>query len=573
MGIEHRGVQAASHLPGISSCPGMWNRQSLATDDEKLNGNNAPTAVISQTHYPVFQRRKKVTLTDITQFEQYGRANYRGALQEYFQKFRPNIQLHFVSIKEDTENVFVSTCQVDEVVGVGRARTKKQAIQLAALDIISKVDLVSDKGSKRHCSRNDLDVRTNEVVSISENEQYKRDNFRGALLEHFQKLGREQNLIFNTKRQLPDRFISTCSIKENLGTGTAGSKKKAIQLAAFDLICKLKLLSCEEVERQRERQKQKEEVGNFGTQISVNKLSSQAIPSIVLSDQYRKNCFTSILEEYVKKLGREVTLSFDTVAKANESFISKCVIDGVEGTGQATNKKEAIQLAAQDLIVKLKVPVYEKTIRFHECKRDSRKRRGIWKSAGLLYILPSAKAQNIVEHFAVKEQTNTGYRCLLSVPLSVLLARGHEKCRPFRCTPDLCQIRTWMMENVPKQIMSEFADTNISGGFPCKFFTKLFEKKLLSLLNSIRSTHSAICGLETHRNSSRSRQRYRIVNMSFTGWGKREEKDKDSMETARRETLEECGIDIEKASWSVKLRRISFGEPLYFFIDMAKEES
>jgi len=571
MGIEHRGVQAASHVPGVSNSPETWNRQSLATDDEKLNGNNAPTAVISSTNYPVFQRRKKVTLTDITQFEQYGRANYRGALQEYFQKFRPNIQLHFESIKDESENVFVSTCKVDEVVGVGRARTKKQAIQLAALDIISKVDLETAKGSKRLCSRN-LDVGTNAVVSISENDQYKRDNFRGALLEHFQKLGRENNLVFNTTRQFPDRFISTCSIKENLGTGIAGSKKKAIQLAAFDLICKLKLLSNEEVERQRERQKKKE-VRNFGTQISVNNLSSQTIPSIVLSDKYRKNCFISILQLYFKKLGRDITPSFDTVAQSNKSFISKCVIDGVEGTGQASNKTEAMQLAAQDLIVKLKVPVYETTKRFHEYKREIRKRRRIWKSAGLLYILPSAKAKNIVEHFAVKEQTNSGYRCLLPVPLSVLLARGHEKCRPFRCLPDLCQIRTWMMENVPKQIMSEFGDNHISGGFPCKFFTKLYEKNLISRLNSIRSTHSAICGLETHRSSSRSRQRYRIVNMSFTGWGKREEKDKDSMETARRETLEECGIDIEKASWSVKLRRISFGEPLYFFIDMAKEES
>lgn len=573
MGIEHRGVKTASHLPGISSCQEASNRQFLPTNEEKLNGINAPTAVISPGQYPVFQRKKKITLTDITQSEQYGRADYRGALQEYCKMFRPYIQLRFKSTKEETENVFVSTCKVDKFVGVGRARTKKQAIQLAALDIFSKIDLAPNNGSERRCPRNDLDTGSNVVVSISENEQYKRDNFRGALLEHFQKHGCEDNVVFNNTQQLHNGFISTCSIKENVGRGIAGSKKKAIQLAAFDLICKLKLLSSEEVERQRERQKKQEEARIFGSQLPVNKLSSQTIPCSILSDQYRKNCFISILQLYLKKLGREVTLSFDTVAKADKSFISKCVIDGVEGTGRAINKKEAMQLAAQDLIVKLKVPIYEKIQKLHGFKRESRKKRRVWKSAGLLYILPSSKAKTIVEHFAVKEQTNSGYRCLLPVPISVLLARGHEKCRPFRCTPDLCQIRRWMLENVPKEIMSEFADNNISGGFPCKFFTRLSEKNLISRLNSIRSTHVAICGLETHRSYSRSRQRYRIVNMSFTGWGKREEKDKDSMETAKRETLEECGIDIEKASWSVKLRRISFGEPLYFFIDMAKEES
>jgi len=207
----------------------------------------------------------------------------------------------------------------------------------------------------------------------------------------------------------------------------------------------------------------------------------------------------------------------------------------------------------------------------HECQGENRKWRRVWKSSGLLYILPSAKAKQISDHFSVKEQTDTGYRCLLPVPLSILLARGHEKCKAFRCTPDLCKIRAWMVENVPKDIMLEYQINKISGGFPCKFFTKLKEKELLAQLNSIKSTHSALCGLETHRNCSRSRLGSRIVNMSFTGWGKREEQDKDSLETARRETLEECGIDIEKVSWSVKLRRISFGEPLYIFIDMDRD--
>jgi len=476
MGIEHHELPAARHLPGSSKC-------AAATEEEKGNKMSVQTVSSTPVKYHLMKQRKKAYLNDITQFDQYCRANFRGALQEYFQKFHPNEVLRFRSMKLGTESEFISNCKAHKITGAGRARTKKQAIQLAALDVIVKMGLVPAEGSTRRCASNALEVVPNTISPMSENDQYKRDNFRGALLEYFQKLGREVSIVFETTPQFPGRFISTCRLDGNVCTGTAGSKKRSIQLAAFDLICKLKLLSIEEIERQRERQKNQHEVRSLVT----------------------------------------------------------------------------------------KKPFYNQAPQTIESMGENRKWRRVWKSSGLLYILPSAKAKQISDHFSVKEQTDTGYRCLLPVPLSILLARGHERCKPFRCTPDLCKIRAWMVENVPKDIMLEYQINKISGGFPCKFFTKLKEKELLAQLNAVKSTHSALCGLETHRNCSRSRLGSRIVNMSFTGWGKREEQDKDSLETARRETLEECGIDIEKVSWSVKLRRISFGEPLYIFIDMDRD--
>jgi len=564
MGIEHHELPAARHLPGSSKC-------AAATEEEKGNKMSVQTVSSTPVKYHLMKQRKKAYLNDITQFDQYCRANFRGALQEYFQKFHPNEVLRFRSMKLGTESEFISNCKAHKITGAGRARTKKQAIQLAALDVIVKMGLVPAEGSTRRCASNALEVVPNTISPMSENDQYKRDNFRGALLEYFQKLGREVSIVFETTPQFPGRFISTCRLDGNVCTGTAGSKKRSIQLAAFDLICKLKLLSIEEIERQRERQKNQHEVRSLVTKKPFNNQASQTIESILLSEQCNNTDYLRVLELYFQKLGREVTIKIDTIAKTNKSFISTCSIDGVEGTGIAKGKKEAIQLAAIDLIVKLKVPHYEKIRRLYECQGENRKWRRVWKSSGLLYILPSAKAKQISDHFSVKEQTDTGYRCLLPVPLSILLARGHERCKPFRCTPDLCKIRAWMVENVPKDIMLEYQINKISGGFPCKFFTKLKEKELLAQLNAVKSTHSALCGLETHRNCSRSRLGSRIVNMSFTGWGKREEQDKDSLETARRETLEECGIDIEKVSWSVKLRRISFGEPLYIFIDMDRD--
>jgi len=554
-------VPVASYLPGTSSCLGSCAMQKAVNEEAKGDG------ISVQTDSKITQ---KATLSDITQSEQYCRANYHGALQEYFRKFHPNAQLRCENTRDSTGKEFKSTCKVNEVLGVGRARTKKQAIQLAALDVIFKLGLAPPvEKSARRFPRNEMDWGTVAIAPISKNDQYKRDNFRGALLEYLRKLGREVNVVFETAPQSTGQFVSTCSFDGNVGTGRARTKKRAIQLAAFDLICKLKLLPSHEVERQRERQKKQNRTWNFGTQISPNMLNCQRTPLIVPTEQCRNTDLLKVLELHFKKLGREVALVFNTTAKTNKSFISTCVIDGVRGTGRAGGKRQAIQLAALDLIVKLKVPLQENVKRMQVCKRESRKRRKVWRSAGLLYILPSAKAKHLAKNFGVKKQTKTGYRCLLPVPLSILLAGGHERCKPFRCNPELCEIRSWMIENIRKEILAEFQFNTIAGGFPCRFFTKLSQKKLLAQLNAVRLTHSAMCGLETHRNSSRSRGS-RIVNMSFTGWGKREERDKDSMETARRETLEECGIDIEKVSWSVKLRRISFGEPLYIFIDMDK---
>jgi len=546
-------VPPASSLPGTS--------ETAVYEEVKGDGICVQQAAIT----------RKTIFTD-NQSGQYCKADHCGALQQYLQKFRSSAQLHFENKREDRG--FMSTCRVDDVLGVGRAQTKKQAIQLAALDVISKMGLVPPAGwkSARRFPRNDMDLVKNATVPMCRNDQYKRNNFRGALLEHFQKLGREVNIAFETTPELQGRFISKCSYNGIVCTGRAGSKKRAIQLAAFDLICKLKLLPRDEIERQRERQRKQKNIRKFGTQLSQNMIHSEQTALIVPSEQCRGNDLLKVLELHFKKIGRKVVLSFKTIAKTNKNFYSTCVIDGVKGTGRGCTQKQAIQHAALDLIVKLKVPLQETVKRMHQCKRESRKRRRVWRSAGLLYILNSTKAKEIAKNFGVKQQTKTGYRCLLPVPLSNLLDGGHERCRPFKCVPNLCQIRTWMIENISKNIMGEFQTNKISAGFPGLFFTRLSEKKLLAKLSKVRETHSAICGLETHRNSSRSRGS-RIVNMSFTGWGKREEQDKDAMDTARRETLEECGIDIDKVSWDVKLQRISFGEPLYIFIDMNRATS
>jgi len=550
----------------------------LTTKKRRLVGGTCvPTAATTSIQDSAIKPRKKTTPENITSYEQYCRANFRGALQEYIQKCCPNFKLRFEIAKEGKENIYVATCKVGDALGIGRARSKKHATQLAAKDVIIKLGLISDEESQRlRAEQDDSEFGTKEALPIYENEQYNRENYRGALQEWFQKIGKEVTLIFDTNPQLPKSFVSTCCVGGTVGTGEAGSKKKAIQLAAFDLICKLGLLPKEEIERQRERQKKPKEIRSFATQLSPNILATKEIPPIMESEQYRKNNFRGVLQEYCQKVGgADALLNFDTFAKSQKFFVSTCVINGVEGVGEASNKKVAIQLAALDLIVKLGLLSHEEVEKQREWKRESIKKGKGWKSAGILYILPKARAELLVDQFVVKKENKHAFRYLLAVPLCKLLARGDESCKLFKCHPKHCGIRTWMERNVPNDIATDFPDAKLSGGFPCRFFTKLSDQELLARLNSISSTHSAICGVESPQNSSRTHQRrfYRNVDMSFTGWGKRESQDTSELETARRETLEESGIDIHEVSWSVKLRKFFYGQPLFVYIDMDFDES
>jgi len=542
-----------------------------------VEGTCVPIAATTSIPDSAINPIKKTTPGNITSFVQYCRANFRGALQEYFQKCRPNFKLCFETAKEEKENIYVSTCKVDDALGVGRARSKKHATQLAAKDVIIKMGLVSDEESQRLCAQLDeMEVGPREAVPIYENEQYNRENYRGALQEWFQKIGKEVTLLFETNLQPSKSFISTCSVDGTFGTGEAGSKKKAIQLAAFDLICKLGLLPKEEIERQRERQKKPKEIRSFATQLLPDILATKVIPPIIESEQYRKNNFRGVLQEYCQKVGgADTLLNFDTIAKSQKSFVSTCIINGLEGVGEGSNKKEAIQHCALDLIVQLGLLSHEEVEKQAKWKRESIKKGKGWKSAGLLYILPNARAELIVDQFVVKKEKTHEFQYLLAVPLSKLLARGDESCKLFKCHPKLCGIRMWMEENVPKDIATDSPDAKLCGGFPCRFFTKLSDQELLARLKSISSTHSAICGVESPENSSRTHQRrcYRSVDMSFTGWGKRESQDKSEEETARRETLEESGIDIDEVCWNIKLRKFFYGQPLFIYIDMDIDES
>merc|ERR1719233_984470 len=117
------------------------------------------------------RREKKVKRgpVPIKNMVTYRTGNYRGALQEYFQR-RPDCGI--VTLEFDTEEeprrsnreprVFLAHCrpigyeEEGDEVGVGWAAKKKDAVQFAALDLILKLKLITVEDHKRlHPEEND----------------------------------------------------------------------------------------------------------------------------------------------------------------------------------------------------------------------------------------------------------------------------------------------------------------------------------------------------------------------------------------------------------------------------------
>merc|ERR1719320_1575830 len=83
--------------------------------------------------------------------------NYRGALENHFQKLSKKVSLSFKTIvqkeeRDQSQRVYVSKCLTkgleNEIEGTGIADKKDEAIQFAAFDIILQMGLVTTEQAK-----------------------------------------------------------------------------------------------------------------------------------------------------------------------------------------------------------------------------------------------------------------------------------------------------------------------------------------------------------------------------------------------------------------------------------------
>jgi len=194
--------------------------------------------------------------------------NYRGALQEHLQREtgRPvNIIFNTDRIPhgKQEESIYTSRCVVKGIHGEGYGATRKEAVQLAALDIIVKMELATEQeieevksgftGEKAQGIGGKEEVKDiKDLPPLVENPSYLNGNYRGALQEYFQKAKIRAQLTYHTRDEMSGDakvFITTCKAsggKFEDGVGHASTKKAAVHFASLDFMLKIGLLTMEE---------------------------------------------------------------------------------------------------------------------------------------------------------------------------------------------------------------------------------------------------------------------------------------------------------------------------------------
>jgi len=197
---------------------------------------------------------------------QFLNCNYRGALQEHLQRVEGRaVNMIFTTDKMEygeQDTLYISRCTEQGIEGEGYGATRKDAVQQAALDIIKQMGLATEEdieiNKKRKSTADEKLKRSKPTMKkghprIIEFKSYKSGNFRGALLEYFQKVGIAARPVYITREDMVTDgtkvFISTCSAEEEKfeeGIGHASTKKAAIHFASLDFILKMGLLTMED---------------------------------------------------------------------------------------------------------------------------------------------------------------------------------------------------------------------------------------------------------------------------------------------------------------------------------------
>jgi len=161
------------------------------------------------------------------------------------------------------ESIYTSRCVVKGIQGEGYGATRKEAVQLAALDVILKMELAteqeieeaksaatSDKAEGGSGKEESRDIK--DLPPLVENQSYLNGNYRGALQEYFQKAKIRAQLTYHTRDEMSGDakvFITTCKAsggKFEDGVGHASTKKAAVHFASLDFMLKIGLLTMEQ---------------------------------------------------------------------------------------------------------------------------------------------------------------------------------------------------------------------------------------------------------------------------------------------------------------------------------------
>lgn len=242
----------------------MLNHSEPAAKKLRLAGGMGFPTAVNEPSDPTTKRKYQIENN-----AQWKQENYRGALQEYFQKHEPDVKLEFETVQMNENDpratrIFISTCKAGNVKATGEeAGTKKKAIQFAALAAIKEMKFVTEEqlmsikvNAKEGKNQNAAPRKKKENKPLIENQQYLSKNYRGALQEHLVRHHPGSKLEFKYEQLKPPPgplFVARCNVvgpseskvepyKDKVGTGHGASKKGAMKFAVLQLMIQMGLL-------------------------------------------------------------------------------------------------------------------------------------------------------------------------------------------------------------------------------------------------------------------------------------------------------------------------------------------
>jgi len=355
------------------------------------------------------KKKKTKVVGRIAESRQFVLMNYRGALQEYLQK-QGDFELHFETEQKNETipkfpKMYISTCNANDIVGTGEAKSKKLASQLAALAVMKEMKLISAR-EYRSITKAAREAREAKKTKTAPKVVGEKKTKEELLKER--EVDEEEKMYTGTVKfyRLVQNY-GFISIDEEISFKGLTAKGR-IYVSKDDIVC-----SSEEVGLDRnlkvifklykdsmgigaydvqnedgtpiifERKAEKSgKAGDAGNMVKTKRKKKTKIGQMIENKQYLVRNFRGALQEYIKKKYPEVKLEFETeVQEPNTKspvFIATCKAVGAEidklkelvGTGHASSKKAAIHFSALEYMLKLNLLSAKQHFKIHHQNKD-----------------------------------------------------------------------------------------------------------------------------------------------------------------------------------------------------------
>jgi len=358
------------------------------TKRRRTHGDVWQAASTGEERNRVLKRKTPSKLTPQTVLESFPfkRGNYRGALQEYLQK-RGYGSLSFdIKQKEESDHnsprIFICTCTTGDIKGTGEARGKKLARQLSALAVLKKMKLVP--AGYEHPEPESQDTLKPRVVEkkskeelFAERELDEENVYSGIVLDY-----------------RPDREYGFIAIDEEISFKGV-TAEKCVYARKDDIVCYSDAIGMYtdskvvfKVYKNSMGLGAYEITNEDGSPILFDPKVEEEIQCdkklrsmkpMIENDQYLNGNFRGALQEYLSKKSKGVTVEYKTEFLLPDDkppyHIARCKAIGEKaesfvGYGHASLKKNAIQFASLDYMLKLNIITIAQHNKVHNSKKD-----------------------------------------------------------------------------------------------------------------------------------------------------------------------------------------------------------